>query len=335
MYRKTYALINKENIEYNIKNIINKYNYYKYYIGVVKADCYSHGNVISSIIKSGCNYLATATLDEALEIRKNFKDIPILCLGIIDINDIEIAKTNNITITISSLEYALKIKDIKDLKIHVKINTGMNRLGINSRDEFDKIYNLLNIEGVYSHIYNGDNYNDTIKQFDKFKNIIKNKDIEIIHIQASNSLKYGKLDFVNGARLGIIMYGFNNDLKLKSTFQLHSTVIEIQRLKKGDTLGYNAIYKALDNEKIAIIAIGYADGIIRKNVGRYVYINNKKYYIVGICMDMLFAKVDESINIGDDVILLKDNNHINYVAKHLDTISYEVLCQISKRVPRI
>ena len=337
MYRKTYVKINKKNITENIKLIINKYNFYKYYFGVVKADCYSHGDVIDAIIEAGCNYLAVATLDESLEIRKKYKDIPILCLEIIDIENIEIAKQNNITITVASLDYAIKIKDIKDIKIHIKINTGMNRLGIKSKSEFEQVYKLLNIEGVYSHIYNAKNKKDTLKQFEVFKNFVKGKNIEIVHIQASDALiLYGKLDFANAARLGIIMYGFSDELKLKPTFTLHSQVIQIQELNKNETLGYNALYKANQKEKIAVVAIGYADGIIRKNTGRFVFINNKKYKIVGnICMDMLFVKVDDFVKEFDDVLILKDIEHINYTAKHLDTISYEVLCSIGKRVPRI
>ena len=337
MYRKTYVEINKKNICNNIKKIIKVYPFYDYYFGVVKADCYGHGNVIDAIILGGCNYLAVATLEEALEIRKKYQDIPILCLEIFDVKYINIAKENQITITVANLEYAKKIKDIKNIKIHVKINTGMNRLGITSKDEFEQVYQLLEIEGVYSHIYHADNKVSSNKQIALFQDMVKDKNIKIVHLQASDALiNYKKLDFVNATRLGIIMYGFSNHLQLQSTFTLHSQIIQIQNLKKGETLGYNGTYVATKNEKIAVIAIGYADGIIRKNKGRDVYIHDKPYKIVGnICMDMLFVKCDDTIKEQDDVILLKDTSHINQVAKYLDTIPYEVMCLISKRVPRI
>ena len=146
-----------------------------------------------------------------------------------------------------------------------------------------------------------------------------------------------KLDFVNGCRLGIIMYGFDKDLiTLKSTFKLISKVIAIKHLKKGETLGYEGSYKASKNEFIAIVPIGYGDGIIRANKGRYVYINNKEYEIVGnICMDMLFVKIDKDVKINDQVEVIKDINHIKKIAEHLNTIEYEVLCNVGKRVPRI
>ena len=149
--------------------------------------------------------------------------------------------------------------------------------------------------------------------------------------------RYEKPEFVNGCRLGIIMYGFNevNNIKLKSTFKLYSEIIQIHELNSGDNIGYNGIYKADDTEIIGVVAIGYADGIIRKNTGRYVYINDKKYKIIGnICMDMLFVLIDENVKLNDEVLIIKDNNHINEIANHLDTINYEVMCSISNRVNR-
>ena len=106
-------------------------------------------------------------------------------------------------------------------------------------------------------------------------------------------------------------------------------------IKKGETVGYDGNFKADKDELIGIVPIGYADGIIKKNTGRYVYINNNKYKIVGnICMDMLFVLIDNTIKINDEVLIIKDNNHINEIAKHLDTINYEVMCNISSRVER-
>ena len=345
IYRNTYVKIDYDNIKYNVSKIINEFNNYEYYFGVVKANCYGHGlKSIKFIIDGGCNYLVVAMLEEALEIRKMYKDIPILCLGIIDKEFLEVAYKNNITITVNSYEYAKKVKDTNlNLKVHIKINSGMNRLGISSKEEFNKTYNLLKglVEGIYTHIYDAENEKTTNNQVEKYKDIISiiNKDeVKIFHIAASEALiNYEKLDFVNGCRLGIIMYGFtDSDIKLKSTFSLHSHVVQINKLKKGDTLGYNGTYIAKDDEYIAVIPIGYADGIIRANKGRYVYINNNRYQIVGnICMDMLFVKIDDTINIDDEVLILKDNNHINDVSKHLNTIPYEVMSLISFRVPRI
>lgn len=349
MYRNTFVEINLKNLKFNVKTLINKYKDYKYYFGVVKADCYGHNDMstVKTIIDAGCNYLAVATLDEALIIRKEIKDIPILCLGIIDVKYIPICIQNNITITVSSLDYikCINTKNSK-LKVHIKINTGMNRLGVNNKDDFNKIYEIIKdnhflLEGIYTHIYNATNKNDTINQYREFEKItsdINLKEIPIVHVSASEATEfYPKMDYANGCRLGISMYGLvdYDDIEFKSTFSLYSEVIQINEVDHG-RIGYDGIYKVNKKEKIAIVPIGYADGIIRKNTGRDVYINDKAYKIVGnICMDMLFVKVDDFVKLGDKVLIIKDINHIKQISKHLDTITYEVICSISKRVPRV
>ena len=222
----------------------------------------------------------------------------------------------------------------------------MNRLGVNNKDEFNSMYQIIKnsnlvLEGIYTHIYNSSNTNITEKQFRKFEQItsdINLEEIDIVHISASDAtIEYPKLPYANGCRFGIAMYGFveNDELDLLPTFSLYSEVIQINNIE-NETVGYNGTYKTNSKEKIAVIPIGYADGIIRKNTGRNVYINEKTYEIVGnICMDMLFVKVDDSVKVGDKVILIKDIEHIKQIAIYLDTIPYEVLCSIGKRVPRI
>ena len=347
MYRNTYVEVNLSSIKNNVKKLIEKYSNYKYYFGVVKADCYGHnGNdTVKTIIDAGCNYLAVATLDEAMEIRKDIKDIPILCLGIIDKKYIPICIENNITITISNLDYIKELDSYDNLKVHIKVNTGMNRLGVSSKNEFNEVYKLIKeknllLEGVYTHIYNVGDNNDTINQFNTFEIITSDIDlnsIPIVHVGASEATEfYPKKEYANGCRLGIAIYGLIDypDIEFDSTFSLYSEVIQINKVDSG-TVGYNGTYKA-NNDLIAVVPIGYADGIIRKNTGRFVYINNKPYKIVGnVCMDMLFVKVDESVKVGDKVTIIKDIEHIKEIANHLDTITYEVICSISKRVPRI
>ena len=350
MYRNTYVEVNLKNIEQNVITLIQKNNDYKYYFGVAKADCYGHYGMetIEAIIGGGCNYIAVATLDEALEIRKSISNIPILCLGIIPIEYLNECIKENITITISNKQYLDKLIEEKcnNLKVHIKINTGMNRLGVNNKDEFNSMYQIIKnsnlvLEGIYTHIYNSSDKNITEKQFRKFEEItldINLEEIPIVHVGASDTtIKYPKLQYANGCRFGIAMYGFveNDELDLVSTFRLYSEVIQINNIE-NETVGYNGTYKTNSKEKIAVIPIGYADGIIRKNTGRNVYINDKSYDIVGnICMDMLFVKIDDSVKVGDKVILIRDIEHIKQIASYLDTISYEVLCSIGKRVPRI
>ena len=346
MYRNTYVNIYLNNIKENVEKIIKTYNDYKYHIGVVKADSYGHNgsSVIKSIIDGGCNYLAVSSLDEALEIRKDF-DIPILCLGIINEKYMEVCSKNSIDVTVTNLEYLKKIKDYK-LNIHIKIDTGMNRLGVKDKEEFSKMIDIINdsnlyLKGIFTHIYKATDQELTDKQISKFKEItsyIDLKTIDMVHIPQSDTLvNHEKIDFVNGCRLGIIMYGLtDNHLDLKNTFEFCSEIIEIKKLKKGETVSYDGIYKADNDELIGIVSAGYADGINRKLSGENIYINNKKYKIIGkICMDMFMVKIDDSVKLYDKVYIYKDINHIINLSKYLDTIPYELLCNVSKRVPRI
>lgn len=343
MIRQTYEEINLKALESNVKSIISQSSEYKYHIGVVKANCYGLGlKCIKSIIKGGANYLAVSSLEEALSIRKITKE-KILILEPINPKYISLARENNITLTISSLEYLNNVKD-QEFTCHIKINTGMNRIGINSKEEFDEVYNIImnsniTLEGIYTHIYKASDSKCTNNQFKKFEYITSDIDlntIPIVHIPNSETIfNYKKKPYINGCRMGIIMYGFSNDIKLNSVFSLISKVIEIKHIHSGDTVGYDGKYTASGDESIAVLPIGYADGILRHNSGRNVYINGKEYKIVGnICMDMLFVKVDDNIKVNDEAYIIKDNDHINQIASYLDTINYEVMCSISDRVVR-
>lgn len=348
MYRNTYMEVYLDNIKYNVEKIINKYHDYEYYFAVVKASCYGLGlRPIEKMIEAGCNYLSVATLEEALEVREQYKDIDILCFGIIDLEYIDLCIKNNITITISNIAYLKELIKLNptNLKVHLKLNTGMNRLGIKKQEEVDYAYNLLvnsniYLEGIYTHIYDSSSFEHTTNQYKTFEYLTKNIDlttIKIVHIDASTSLiNYPKKDYCNGCRLGIIMYGLeDNQNDLLSTYKLKSKIIQINEIE-NESVGYNAKYKTNTKELIGVVPIGYADGFIRKNTKGFVYINNKRYEIVGnICMDMLFVRIDENVKIGDEVELIKDNNHINEIAKHQDTISYEISCLIGNRVPRV
>lgn len=344
MFRKTFAEVNLGAIRHNLEVLNQKFSNYNYRFAVVKADCYGYGlQAIQPMLDAGCNYLAVATLEEALEVRQLHPEVPILCLGIIPYDGLETAKQNNITITISNLDYIKNAPDLSGIKAHLKANTGMNRLGMKDAAELAEAYNSLeNVEGIYTHIYDAGNREHTEAQIQKFKELtsqIPLEKIKIVHISASEAtINYPKPDFVNGCRFGIAMYGFYTpeDYNLQSTFTLKSEVIQINTLQPGESLGYGGTFVAEEETKIAVVPIGYADGMIRKNKGRTVYINNKPCEIVGnICMDMLFVKVDNDTKVGDIVELLQNKEHIMEAANYLETIPYEVLCSISKRVPRI
>lgn len=340
-----YNIINIKNIKENINLIKKKYNQYEYYMAVVKANCYGFGyKEVCKRIENQISYFVVTTLDEAINLRKITKK-PILCLGIIDNENLEICVKNNITITIPNYEYLknIDINKLKKIKVHIKINTGMNRLGIKTIEEFNNTYNYLIsnniiIEGMYTHIYNASNKLTSNNQVKRFEDITKNinlKNIKIVHLFASDATKnIQKPVYANGIRMGINMYGLGEE-KLLSCFQVKSKITQINELQQGETLGYNGTFTANERTKIAVIPLGYYNGITRNYKGMYVYIKNKKYEIVGnICMNMMFIKVDDTVKVGDTVYVIKDNNHIRDIAKHTNTITYEIICNIDNKIPK-
>lgn len=379
MYRKNYVEINLDNIKYNVETIKEVYNDYEYYIGVVKGNAYGHGlGIIKTLIKAGINYLAVSSLEEALEIRKIEKNIPILILEPIHIEELDIAIKNNITITISNYDYFKKMKkiDIKDLKIHLKLNSGMNRLGLDKKEHVHEICLTFekNIEGIYSHLATLGIIDKTYdKQIEKFKELVSDIDlnrVKIVHLFRSTSLEsHPKLEFCNGVRLGIIMYGYNqtflkpnsfknkmrlkkyakiqkkenisitykeNKTELKPAYRLITEVIEIKEINKGDIVGYAGTYKANSKELIAVCPIGYSDGLSTNYQNKKVLINNNKYNIVGvISMGMITIKVDDKVKVGDEVILIGEEVTAKMTARHIRESVHTTLTQINDNVPRI
>lgn len=227
MYRRTYLEVDCENLKNNIINIKQNYPNYKYYFGVVKNNAYGHGAyIINSLIEGGINYLAVSSLEEALKLRQFNEEIPILVLEPIHLEFLDKCLKNNITITVSSMEYFNELLTIElpsQLKIHVKLDTGMNRLGLqNSKDLQELLQKLpknpnLFLEGLYTHFAtSGINDKHWDNQLEKFKEITKDvdlKSIPIIHMGRSITLvTHDKLPFCNGTRLGIVMYGMSQNM---------------------------------------------------------------------------------------------------------------------------
>lgn len=369
MYRKTYVEIDCNKLENNIKKIINEFNDYKYYFGVVKANAYSHGvESIKYLIKGGINYLAVSSLEEALEIREIEKDIPILILEVIDEEYVSIASKNNITITIDNKDYfdSLKKKEIK-IKFHLKIDSGMNRFGLKSNEDVKYIYENSNdhcfMEGIFTHLASGSVNNPIfLNSINNFKSITKDIDlnkIPIVHLERSLTLEqHEKLDIGNGIRLGIIMYGFNkpeynptlkrrlfnkltfkktisnkSKLNLETVFTFKTKVIEIKDVKKGEIVGYGDMYTANEDIKIAILPYGFADfSFINKN---YVSINNKLYKIIVNYMDITTIVIDDNVNLFDDVEIFGNNISIRKEASWANQNVYKLLTSITDRVPRV
>lgn len=378
MYRKTYVEVNLDNMESNIKNIINNYPGYNYYFGVVKGFGYSHGNKLAKYItEMGINYLCVSSLEEGIKVRK-YVDTPILCLEPISVEFIPLCIENNITITVSSINYFNELKKINtdNLKIHLKVNSGMNRLGFKDKNELLEVYNYYkdNIEGIFSHFATSGltdkDWDNQLANFKEITSLINLNDIKIVHLGRSLTLlNHEKIDFCNGVRLGIIMYGYNQTPKpqtnfkgklrevkrnyiikknnisktirdfsvdYKECFALCSEIMEIQKIKAGDKVSYGGTYIASGNELIGVVPIGYADGYSRKYNNFKVSINNKIYPIVGeICMGMIMVKIDDTINVHDKVYLIGNNISVREASRYIGTTVYETMCAIKDELPRL
>ena len=350
-FRKTYVEVNLSNIYHNYKEIQKRAGSVEL-IPVVKANGYGHGSieVTKYLISKGIDRFAVSLLEEALELRNHFQNIEILVMGIVEENGLLIASENNITITISNFDQIENLLNLKKtLKIHVKIDTGMNRLGFKTNTDINRAMKLLkgnkllDIEGIYTHFSTADvdkTYYDI--QLNRFKQVLQMIDYNFKRVHISNSssvIKYEKnIDFTTHARLGISLYGLtleDNVNFLKTAFKLKTSISQIQILNPGDKVGYGGTYVASKREVIGILPIGYADGFIRMNKGGDVEINGERYPIIGnICMDQMFIKINERIKKTDEVVLFGGLVSIDEVSNRLNTINYEVVCQITSRVPK-
>ena len=377
MYRPTYIKVDGNILENNIKNIISNYSNYKYYFGVVKNNAYHHGIYAAKfMISGGVNYLAVSSLEEAISLRKYFREIPILILEPINSEYVFDAINNNITITIGSLSEAIDLSKIKlsdKLNVHLKIDSGMNRLGFKFSNDLDKALENLKenkkifIEGVYTHLAtSGVNDIYYTKQINNFLAITKNldlKEIPIVHVDRSLTLvTHDKLDFVNGFRMGIAMYGYkqnipkgnlltcikrnclwkkndiknvhlSNNLNINYALSMYSKVIEIRKASAGEFVGYGAIYKTKEDILVATIPVGYADGILKDY--KYVYIKNKPFEIIAECMDMIMIKVDNTVKLNDDVEIIGKHQSIKDIGSRMNLSGHKFLNLFSTRVPII
>ena len=340
MYRNTWVEINLDSIYNNVK-IIKEYTGYDKLYAVVKANGYGHGDieVAKVAIEAGATHLAVAFLDEAIRLRKHFT-CPILVLGYTDDSFFDVASKHDIALTITK-----EINFDKPLKVHIKVDTGMNRLGVKSKTEYSKVVESITkcknvtLEGVFTHLATAGNddilYNSQIKKLKEFE-VPKN----LIHVNNSAGMLAYENKYSAG-RLGIAMYGLAPykgllPVELEQAFSFYSNIISLKKIAKGEAVGYGATYIADKEEYIATIPVGYADGWIRNNKGRDVSIKGKRYKIVGnICMDQLMILVDDTVQMGDTVALVNDDITIEEVSRDLGTINYEIVCSISDRVPRV
>jgi len=362
--RRCFVTIDKKAFESNLMNLQKFLNGRSKIIGIVKADFYGHGvdELIKIYIQHGVVDFAVATLDEALALRKQYSDISILVLGYIEKKDWMIAHNNNIIMSIVDEVHASKLNEYALMKkiclqVEVKVDTGMNRIGIAPSCD-DQILKLiyqnenLKVNGTYSHLCCADSFEEKDKefthhQFSVYKAFLKRLsnlgyNYGRTHIQASSGIcnyPEEQFDFV---RPGFVILGYQlgdvqERFERKPVLSWKTHVEMIKKIEPGQGVSYGQTFKAEKPMRIATLTVGYGDGYPRclSNKG-YVMINMQKANIVGrICMDQMMVDVTNiPCKSEDEVTLIGEGITISELSEMANTIADEIACNINKRVER-
>jgi alanine racemase len=368
-FRPVWEEVNLDNIAYNMKNIRAKTKS-KEIFAVVKADAYGHGavDVAPVLLENGATRLSVAILSEGVELRKSGIKCPINILGVTPETLFDYIIDYDLEPVVFNYDYALKLSKAaksknKTVKIHIKVDTGMGRIGFLPTEEsvaeavkISKIPNL-EIQGLFSHFSTADEKNKEYSkyQFEKynwFLNKLVDNGVKIEIRDLANSAAIMELPdtHFDGTRPGIILYGYypstdvdKKELDIKPVMTLKADILHIKTMEPGQYIGYGRKFKTERKSIIATLGVGYADGYTRMLSGKAkVIINGQFAPVVGnICMDQCMIDITdiEGVKIGDEVILMGSDGKLKFdvddIAPLLGTINYEVLCMISKRVPRV
>lgn len=370
--KRAWAEISLSALEKNIRAIKSTLFRETSLMAVIKANAYGHGEdgILKKLCECGVKYFAVSNLDEAVSVRSHCPEGEILILGYTPPEFADELVENNIIQGVLSLDYAGELcKNAKAaVRCHIKIDTGMGRIGLKYRApeecavEIRNILSLdkLSVEGLYTHFAAADADDEesceyTERQADfiiRTYDLLKSERIVLPHLHFLNSagLCYHNNKRSTLARAGIIMYGLHPNYPLKLPIEvepvmtLKAVVSQVKELGKGDSVSYGRIYRAPeDNIRAATVTVGYADGYSRLlSEKAEVLVNGKRCPVIGrICMDQLVLDVSHAGNVreGDIVTLIgRDGNEeitADELASLYGTIGYEVVCGISKRVPRI
>lgn len=370
--KRTAARINLDNLIFNAKSYKAALPDETSLMCVVKADAYGHGvKAVSKCLQEDLKikWFAVSNIDEAIELRENQITGNILILGYTDPIEADTLIKYDIIQACVDLSYAETLNRFATkgkVSVHIKLDTGMTRIGIpcgdiiNAVKDAEKIYSLknLSVKGIFTHLCvadsdSSDNIAYTDMQISRIKEIkrLMNKDgydTGVCHWLNSAGGVYTKQHGSDLARLGIILYGLYPNhaldvpIEMKPVMELVSTVSMVKNIKADTFIGYGRTFCAKEDMKIATITVGYADGYPRLLSNRgAVVINGKRCKIVGnVCMDQIMADVTGvDVSAGDEVVLIGERNGEKITADDIadlcGTIGYEITCGISKRVPRI
>jgi alanine racemase len=363
-YRDTWAEVDLDCISGNLASIKKHLTPGVEIFAVVKANAYGHGDVhvAKTALDAGASYLAVAFMDEAIALRNKGISAPILILGAARPEDAHVAAQFHLTLTVFQKEWLEEAKKHlgadERLSLHIKVDTGMGRLGVRSSEELRTVEDIITadkrfyFEGIFTHFATADELDTKYfeEQFARFEKMLSTLKERPKYIHSSNSaaaIRFPKTYF-NAVRIGIAMYGLTPSMEmekeipfpLNEAFSLQAKLVNVKQLKKGDKVSYGATYESEQEEWIGTIPVGYADGWIRRLQGQEVLVEGVRAPIVGrICMDQCMIRLPHYVPVGTPVTLIgrQENEFIsiNEIAAKLDTINYEVPCIIASRVPRL
>ena len=368
LIRPTYAKVSLSAIKQNIRGIKQRLDTGTQFCAVVKADGYGHGAVMVSraAMQAGADWLGVAIPEEAAELREAGIDAPILVLGPANRWQWEKAADLNISMVIVSqdcLESAIAVSKAsgKVMKLHLKVDTGMNRVGVKTAEQMAHILDTisredsLELEGLMTHFAAADEADKTYTnmqrdRFTAFIDIVRERGLKPI-IHAANSgatLDCPGLEY-DMVRVGISMYGcypsdeVDKEVSLAPAMSLHTQISHIKSIQPGDKVSYGCTFTAQEDMRIATLPIGYADGFNRllSNKGEVLICGQRAPIIGRVCMDQTLVDIShiEAASLHDDVVCIgrqgKDEISADEYAALCKTINYEVLCALSPRVPRL
>lgn len=369
LQKRTWAEVSLKNIEHNYRTIRSRLPEGCKFLGIVKADAYGHGaaQVAKRLEKCGADYLAIACLDEALELRRNGVKMPILILGHTPPEYVNLLLENNLTQTVSCEAKAIEYSDAAKalggtLKIHIKLDTGMSRLGYLCAGGYfnEGVKNVvstvkmenLDVEGIYTHFAVSDFTDDdsmayTKKQFELFMSVISAAEeksgfkFKIRHCANSGAVVNHPEMMLDMVRPGLLLYGYGDEgkLGLKPAMRMVSTISTIKYYEPGTFVSYGRHFKTDMRTRMGVVAAGYADGIHWSAAGKCRFFTEGGFAPQrgNICMDMCMVDLSElpDANVGSEVEIFGENADIMALSDAAGTIAYEILCGVSKRVPRI
>lgn len=360
IHKDAWVEINLEYLAQNILEIKKSIPKDKKFLAVVKADAYGHGAsmLAPTMLASGVDMLGVSSVDEGLDLRGVNIKCPILVVGAIPLWAIESAAKNEIAFSIFNDEHISACREVFERtgikpRVHVKIDTGMNRIGVRSEEGVEFIEKVrksdfLSFEGVFTHLAAAEEPSETEKQVKRWNSVVDNIDTTGLLLHIQNTAATFAYNFKsNMVRVGISLYGLYPDLppevnykpKLKQIMSLKGRITNIHEVKTGEGVSYAHKFIAYEPTRIATIPVGYADGVSRKLSNKIcAIVNGEKINQVGnITMDqMMFDLSDVEAQVGDVVTLLDEKElTLDSWAEILDTINYELPCRLKVRLPRV